>query len=163
MYLKDFTELDFFSLSSTNVGLPCQLHKATLYSEQPTILLARRHLKTLTSTNFENLNSISNIFQETHDFLVLPDPAIICIHLRTTDRYFLYQGNDRYPTSRLQKFDLVQTLNTFWNTFCGFLLPERYLLLNPHSGYIKIDVYLLKVVSPDFWRQIVTLFNFFES
>ena len=30
-------------------------------------------------TNFENLNSVSNIFQETHDFLVLKDPVIICI------------------------------------------------------------------------------------
>ena len=115
MYLKDFTELDFFSLSSTNVGLPCQLHKATLYSEQPTILLARRHLKTLTSTNFENLNSISNIFQETHDFLVLAEPAIICIYLRTTDRHFRDQVYARHPTSKLLICDLVQTLNIFWN------------------------------------------------
>ena len=34
--------------------------KRTLYSEQPTVLLARRHLKTIICTNFENLTSISN-------------------------------------------------------------------------------------------------------
>ena len=45
--------------------------KRMLYSEQPTVSLARRHLNTMILTNFENLNSISNIFQETHDFLVL--------------------------------------------------------------------------------------------
>ena len=50
-----------------------------LYSEEPTVLLARRHLYTM--TNFENLNSISNIFQETRDFLVLTDPLIIFIYL----------------------------------------------------------------------------------
>ena len=32
--------------------------------------------------------SISKIFQETHDFLVLADQLIICIYLRTTARYF---------------------------------------------------------------------------
>ena len=38
--------------------------KCMLYSKQPTIFLARRHLNTMFLTNFENLNSISNIFQE---------------------------------------------------------------------------------------------------
>ena len=66
-------------------------------------------------TNFENLNSISNIFQKTHDFLVLADPVIICIYLRTTERHFRDQGNVRHPTSKLLKCDLVQTLNTFRN------------------------------------------------
>ena len=47
--------------------------KRMLYSDQPTVLLARKHLKTMILTNFENLNSISNIFRETHDFLVLTD------------------------------------------------------------------------------------------
>ena len=59
-----------------------------LYSEQPTVLLARRQLSRMILTNFEKLNFISNIFQETHDFLVLADPVNICINLRTTDRYF---------------------------------------------------------------------------
>ena len=89
--------------------------KRMLFSEQPTVLLARRHLHTMILTNFENLNSISNIFQDTHDFLVLTDPVIICIHLRTSDRYFLDQGNVRHPTSKLLICDLVQTLNTFQN------------------------------------------------
>ena len=48
-----------------------------LYSDQPTVLLARRDLNTMILTNFENLNSISNIFQETHDFLVLTDPTVL--------------------------------------------------------------------------------------
>ena len=45
--------------------------KRMLYSEQSTVLLARRHPNTVLLTNFENLNSILNIFQETHDFLFL--------------------------------------------------------------------------------------------
>ena len=40
----------------------------------PTILLARRGLNaillTLSTKTFQNLNYVSNIFQETHDFLV---------------------------------------------------------------------------------------------
>ena len=40
------------------------------------------------NTNFENLNSISKIFQKTHKFLPLTDPLIIFIYLRTTDRHF---------------------------------------------------------------------------
>ena len=65
---------------------------------------------------FWKLNYISSIFQETHDFLVLADPVIICIYLRTTERHFRDQGNVRHPTSKLLKCDLVQTLNTFRNT-----------------------------------------------
>ena len=68
-------------------------------------------------TNFENINSISNIFQETHDFLVLTDPVIICIYLGITERQFLDQGNVRHPTSKLLKCDLVQILNAFRNPF----------------------------------------------
>ena len=86
-----------------------------LYSEQPTVLLVRRHLNTMILTNFEKLNSISNIFQETHDFLVLTDSVIIFIYLRTTDRHFRDQGNVRHPTSKLLTCDLLQTLNTFRN------------------------------------------------
>ena len=85
------------------------------YSEQPSALLARRHLNTMLLINFEKLNSISNILQETHDFLVLTDPRIICIYLGTIDRHFRDQGSVRHPASRLLKRDLVQTLNTFRN------------------------------------------------
>ena len=94
---------------------PVGYAKRMLYSEQPTVLLVWRHLNITLLTNFENLNFISNIFQETQDFLVLKDPAIICIYLRTTDRHFCDQGNVHHPTSKLLKFDLVQTLNTFRN------------------------------------------------
>ena len=54
----------FFHFSLTNRCLPYRLPKRMLYSEQPTVLLAQRHLNTILLTNFENLNSISNIFQE---------------------------------------------------------------------------------------------------
>ena len=86
-----------------------------LYSEQQTILLARRHLDTMILTIFESLNFISNILQETNNFLVLMDPVIICIYLKTTYRHFRDQVNIPHPTSKLLKCDLVQTLNTFWN------------------------------------------------
>ena len=70
-----------------------------LYSEHTTFVLARRYLNTMILTNFENLNSISNIFQETHDFFVLADPVIICIYLGITERHFCDHGNVRYLTS----------------------------------------------------------------
>ena len=66
-------------------------------------------------TNFEHLGSISKIFQEAHDFLVLRDPIIISTYLRTTDRHFRDQGNVCHLTSKLLKCDLVQTINTFGN------------------------------------------------
>ena len=66
-------------------------------------------------TDFENLNSISNIFREVHDFLVLTDPLIICICLRTTDRHFRHKGNVLHTTSKLLKTDFFQTLNIFQN------------------------------------------------
>ena len=66
--------------------------KRMLYSEQPTDLLAWRHLNPMLLTNFENLNSIPNIFQETHNFLVLTDLVIICIYLRTYLFKNLFKG-----------------------------------------------------------------------
>ena len=86
-----------------------------LYSEQPTVLLARRLLNTMILINFENLNFIANIFRETHDFLVLTDPVVICTYLKTTDRHFRDWGNVRHPTLMLLKCDLVKTSNTFLN------------------------------------------------
>ena len=47
-------------------------------------------------TNFENLNSISYIFQW-FDFLVLVDPVNIYIYLRTSDKHFHDQANVRIP------------------------------------------------------------------
>ena len=88
-----------------------------LYSEHTTFVLARRHLNTMILTNFKHLNSISNIFQETHDFFFLTDPVIICIYLGISERHFCDQGNVRYPTSTLLKCDLVQILNIFRNPF----------------------------------------------
>ena len=79
--------------------------KLMLYSEKPTVLLARRHLNAMLLTNFENLNSITNIFQETHDFLVFTDQVIICIYLKTTDRHFIDQGNVCHPISKLLKYE----------------------------------------------------------
>ena len=110
------------------VGYVYAVSKCMLYSEQTTILLAQIHLNTMLLANFDNLNFTTNIFQETHYFLVLNDPVIICIYLRTTDRHFRDQGHVRHSTSKLPKCDLVQTLITFRNTFCGFLLSGRHLV-----------------------------------
>ena len=95
IYLKDFTDLDFFytdiffhflwQMSVYHIGYATRM----LYSKQPTVLLARRHLNTMRLTNFENWSSISNIFQETYNFLVLTDPVIICIYLKTIDIHFV--------------------------------------------------------------------------
>ena len=96
--------------------------KCMLHSEKLTILLARRHLNRMLLINFENLNSISNMSQETHNFLVFMDPVIICICLISTDKHFHDQGNVRHPTSKLLKYDLIQILNNlsqhFFVNFC---------------------------------------------
>ena len=109
IYDKDFTDLDFFFIFFLFFfhflwQIPVYLvsyANCLLYSEQATVLLSRRYLNITILTNFEILNSISNILLETHDFLVLKDPIIICIYLRTTDRHFRDQGNVRHPTSKL--------------------------------------------------------------
>ena len=144
IYLKDFTNLDFFStdiffhfLWQICVYLAVDT-KRMLYSDQQTVLLARRHLNTMLLTNFENLNSISNIFKETHAFLVLTDPVIICIYLKTTDGLVRDQGNVCHPTSELLKCDLVQSLNTFRNPslqiFAGGKVSVVFFLKEPSSN-----------------------------
>ena len=51
--------------------------------------IPKRNAFDIIDKNFENLNSISNIFQETNNFLVLTDSAIICIYLKKSLRKFL--------------------------------------------------------------------------
>ena len=65
--------------------------------------------------NFENFNTIWNIFQDTQDFVVLADPVIIYIYLGITERHFRDQGRSVIPPQSYQNIDLVQTLNTFRN------------------------------------------------
>ena len=96
---------------------------------KPTVLLTRRHLNTMLLTNFENANSISNIFQVTHDFLVLVDPLIICIYLRITDRHFCNQRNVHHLTSKLLKCGIVQTLSTFRNPSLPSFAARKALFL----------------------------------
>ena len=129
IYFKDFTDLDFFY---TDIFFFIFFYaKRMLYSEQPIVLLARRHLNTMLLTNFENLNSISNLFQETHDFFVLTDPLIICIYLGTTDRHFRGLRNVRHSTLKLLKCDLVQKLSTFRkHSLRIFAAGKRSLVLN---------------------------------
>ena len=136
IYFKDFTDLDFLY---ADIFFIFSYAKCMLYSEQPTFLLARRHLNTMLLTNFKNLNSISNIFPETHDFLVLTDPLIICIYLRTTDRHFRDQGNIRHPTSESLKCDLVETLNTFRNTSLRIFAAGKASLVLFEFGFILLQ------------------------
>ena len=96
-----------------------------LLSEQPTVLFARRHLNTMILTNFENLDSILNIFQETQYILVLTGPVIICIYSSTTDRHLRGQENFCHPTSKLLKRDLVLTLNTCWKPSLRIFAAEK--------------------------------------
>ena len=74
IHVKDFTDLHFFCtynffhfLWQMSVYL-VSYAKRKLYSEQPIVLLARRHLNTMLLTNFQSLNFISNISQETNNF-----------------------------------------------------------------------------------------------
>ena len=127
MYLKDFTDLDFFLsflfffffffcifFNKWLFILPVTQSVCCTLSNQPFCWLGDN---TMILSNFENLNSILNIFQETHYFLVLTDPVTTCMYLRTTNRHFRDQGNVRHPTSNLLKCDLVQVVNTFRNPY----------------------------------------------
>ena len=109
IYFRDLTDLDIFYTDIVFHFLwqmPVYLvgyAKCMLYSEQSTVLL----------THFENLDFISNIFQETR-FLSLDGPTNY-LYLFKKHQHFRDQGNVRHPTSKLLKCDLVQTFNTFWN------------------------------------------------
>ena len=66
IYSWQVSSRKFKSFSLTNACLPCRLHQAyAVYFEKPTVFLVRKHLNTMLSTNFENLNSILYFFQET--------------------------------------------------------------------------------------------------
>ena len=99
--------------------------RCMLYSKQPTVLLARRHLSIMLLTNFGNLNFISVISQETHNLSF--DRPTNYLFLFTTERHFRYQGNVLHPTSKWVKCDLVWTLNTFRNPFLRVFLSGRHL------------------------------------
>ena len=81
--------------------------------QQIAFFSAWKHVTTMFLINFENLSSISNIFQELHEFSALTDPAIICVYFRTTNRHFRDQGNVPHPTSKLLKCDLNPSLRIF--------------------------------------------------
>ena len=87
IYLKDFTDFYyrniFFSFTLTNACYPCRLRPAVLGaanrfvgSETP-----KYNAFDLFSKNFKDLISISNIFQETHDFLVLTSSVITIVSI----------------------------------------------------------------------------------
>ena len=124
-----------------------------LYSEQPTVLLARRNLNTMILTNFKNLNLISNIFQKIHDFLILKDPVIIYIHSKTTDRHFRDQGSFRHPTSKLLKCYLIQTLNTFRN-------PSLQIFAARKASLVLFTLLFVKFI---FIEIICTFYYFFHK
>ena len=135
-----------------------------LYSEQPTVLLVRRHLNTMLLSNFENLNSISNIFREAHDFLVLTDPPIICISLRTTDRHFRGQGNVLNPTSKLLKSQLLQTLNTFRNPSLRIFAARKAspVIIQNYSTYWYIISAFWRILIGKGSKQDIKIFKTFS-
>lgn len=110
--------------------------KRMLHSEQQIVVLARTHLNTMILTNFENFNSISNIFRETHGFLVLTDTAIICIYIRT-----VFVTGDWRPPAHLKvtKCDLVQILKTFWNPSLGIFTAGKASLVDIVLMYIILN------------------------
>ena len=65
--------------------------KRMLISEQPTVLFARRHLNTMILTNFENLNSILNISQETQ-YLSLDGPSNYLYLFKNRQQASLWPG-----------------------------------------------------------------------
>ena len=56
---------------------------------------------------FENLNSNSKIFEETHNFLIFIDSVIICIYLRRSQREILLERSSSHL--RITKLGLGPT------------------------------------------------------
>lgn len=110
--------------------------KRMLHSEQQIVVLARTHLNTMILTNFENFNSISNIFRETHGFLVLTDTGIICIYIKT-----VFVTGDWRPPAHLKvtKCDLVQILKTFWNPSLRIFTAGKASLVDIVLMYIILN------------------------
>ena len=96
-------------------------------------------------TYFENLNSISNIFRETHYFLVLKDPLIICIYLFKNRRRTFWWPGER-PSSHLKvtKMCFGRNINTFQNPSLRIFAAGKASLV-----YIEVKkvVYLLFLAS----------------
>ena len=108
-----------FLIFLRNVCLPCRLRKtyAILWAVNRFVgsEISKHNAFNLINENFEKLNSISNIFLETRDFLVLTNSIIICIYLRKSKRKLLWKKPQediftkvRHPTSNLLRCDLVQ-------------------------------------------------------
>ena len=110
MYLKDFTDLDFFLSFFCFIFFFFHKYVLTLSVTQ-TVFVGSETTK---HNDFDQFWKFKFHFE--HNFLLSRDPVIICVYLRTTDKHFHDQGNVRQPTSELLKCDLVQTLNTFRNT-----------------------------------------------
>ena len=89
MYLKGFTDLDFFFYF---FNLPCHFRKED-------VALSAANLFVSSETNKHNDFNQFWKFKLYFRLLILTDPVIICIYLRTTDRYFRDQGNGRHPSS----------------------------------------------------------------
>ena len=61
------------------------------------------------------------------------DPVIIGIYLGTSERHFRDHENVRFPTLKLLKRTLVQTLNTFWN-------PSLRIFATGKASLVKLDL-----------------------
>ena len=102
---------------------------------------------------FENLNSISNIFQEHHNFLIFTDSFIIYISWRrsqpkfsvkNTEKRFLDQGNAHalINSSKLLKWDLVYLLNTLGDPSLRiFAAGKASFVVNKSKATIFIGFY----------------------
>ena len=105
------------------------------------------YLKTMLLANFENLNSVSDIFHETHDYLVSTDSIIICIYIKTNSRHF---SDQEKVISKLLKCYLDQTLNNFWNPSLQIFAAGILSLVLIVSGCSQMDM--------DDFRQVYSWF-----
>ena len=126
-------------------------------------ITTQRRLNTIILTNFENLNFMSNTFQKTCDFLYLTDPLIICIYLRTTGRHFRDKGNVRHPTAKLLKFDLVQTLNNFWNPSFQFFAAGKVSLVFFNMSMTSTNAKLIPLKCGIFFSLKCLIINCFKN
>ena len=137
-YINIFWQNLFDKCRSTH-----RLRKAYAVPWAANCFLARRHLNKMFLTNFENLNSISNISQETHDFLG------DCNWTRTHN-HLLYKRTLKYLAKLAKWLSCVVSTYLYGAFDCMFL-----------SCDVRINVLMREVTIVLFTRRSINIAQIF--
>ena len=155
VHLRDFTDFfntDVFSFPMANACLLCWWHKECGVVLAPCIAVCLERRKhnafDIVDEIFENLNSISNIFQEPLDFLIFTGSVTIYISLRSsqpkvpTDA-FLVRGTFILKITEMEFGILIKH---FWGPLFVVFTTRR---CSTKKMFLKISQYSQKAVVPE--------------